>query len=125
MSRIFRFSAPHPAMQHGQPIVLTFTILLMAVAGCGERPSQPSPAAGAHGAEPNRGSAGEVATASNSKKFANIIEFPRRTLIFQPTRDDLTVGRVIFNLYCSKPDGVRVNGVRPDPTWREVHLAPE
>lgn len=33
---------------------------------------------------------------------AGIIEFPRRTLIFKPTRDDMRVGRVVLSVYCSK-----------------------
>jgi hypothetical protein len=45
-------------------------------------------------------------------------------LSFKPTRDDMTVRDVIFNLYCSNPDAVRVNEVRPDPTWRQSHLTP-
>ena len=54
-----------------------------------------------------------------------VIDFPRRILSFNPTRNDMTVRDVIFNFYCSNPDAVRLNGVRPDPTWRDSHLTPE
>jgi hypothetical protein len=30
---------------------------------------------------------------------------------------------VVFSVYCSHPDEVRINSVRPDPAWSDVHLA--
>jgi hypothetical protein len=62
------------------------------------------------------------ASASAQKHLPEVIEFPRQTLIFKPTRDDFTVGSVIFNFYCSNAEEVRVNGVKLDPTWRDIHL---
>jgi hypothetical protein len=50
------------------------------------------------------------------------LEFPRTALSFKPTRNDMTVGRVVFSVYCSQPAEVRVNGIKPDPAWREIHL---
>jgi hypothetical protein len=89
---------------------LSLGIVALVAAGCVDQSSHPiSPA---------------VASASDQKRLPKVIDFPRRTLIFKPTRDDMTVGKVIFNLYCSNPDEVRVNGVKPDPTWRQVHLTP-
>ncbi len=52
-----------------------------------------------------------------------VIEFSRQTLVFKPTRDDMTVGRVVFSVYCAKPGEVRLNGVKPDPAWRDIHLS--
>lgn len=51
-----------------------------------------------------------------------ILEFRRQTLTFEPTRDDITVGRVVFSVYCSNPRAVRVNGVRPTSEWRLIDL---
>jgi hypothetical protein len=56
------------------------------------------------------------------KAATEAIEFARQTLVFKPTRDDITVGRVVVSVYCAKPDEVRVNGVKPDPTWNNIHL---
>lgn len=55
-------------------------------------------------------------------RLREVIELPRQTLTFKPTRDDITVGRVVLSIYCSNPDDVRVNGVRLDPVWRDVRL---
>lgn len=60
---------------------------------------------------------------SDRKSSMEVIDFSRRTLAFKPTRDDFTVGRVVFSLYCSNPKNVRVNGVGLDPAWREIHLS--
>ena len=49
-----------------------------------------------------------------------VIELPRQTLIFKPTRDDITVGCVIFSLSHSNQgdapflEAIRVNGVQPE-----------
>jgi len=64
------------------------------------------------------------ALVSVQKHLPEVIEFSRQTLTFKPTRDDFTVGSVIVNFYCSNPEAVRVNGVKPDPTWRDVRLTP-
>jgi hypothetical protein len=53
------------------------------------------------------------------KHLMEVIELPRRTLIFKPTRDDITVGCVIFSLYQLNLDAVhleaiRINGVKPE-----------
>jgi hypothetical protein len=73
--------------------------------------TQPSPAAGTSASTP----------ATNSP--AAVLDLPRQTLTFKPSRDDMTVGKVVFSVYCSHPDEVRINGVRPDPAWSDVHLA--
>ena len=51
-----------------------------------------------------------------------MVEVPRHTLVFKPTRDNITVGSVVLSIYCSNPEEVRVNGVTLDPAWREVRL---
>src|SRR6185436_17202597 len=48
-----------------------------------------------------------------------VIEFPRQTLVFKPTRDDITVACVVFTISSSHP--VRVNGGDPDP-YCAIHL---
>ena len=48
-----------------------------------------------------------------------VIELPRQSLVFKPTRDDITVGSVIFSLYHSNLGeplnlkAIRVNGSQP------------
>src|SRR5262245_44391291 len=59
----------------------------------------------------------QVRTASKE-----VVGFPRSTLIFKPTRGDLTVGGAVLSVYCSNPEDVRVNGVTLDPAWSEVRL---
>jgi hypothetical protein len=54
------------------------------------------------------------------KHMTEVIEFPRRTLIFKPSRDDITVGCVILSLYQSDMgkainlEAIRMNGVKPE-----------
>jgi hypothetical protein len=54
------------------------------------------------------------------KDLTEVIELPRQTLIFKPTRDDVTVGCLIFSLYQADMgkainlDAIRVNGVKPE-----------
>jgi hypothetical protein len=60
--------------------------------------------------------------APEQKDSPSVIEFSRQTLDFKPTRDDMTVGRVVISVFCAKPGEVRVNGVKPDPAWRDIHL---
>jgi hypothetical protein len=69
--------------------------------------------------EPEPAAAAAPAAAS---PFRTIIDIPRQTLIFKPSRQDMTVGQAVFPLYCSRPDAVRVNGVRPEPAWMNVRL---
>ncbi|MDA1051037.1 MAG: hypothetical protein O3C40_11240, partial [Planctomycetota bacterium] len=53
-----------------------------------------------------------------NRKMA-VIELPGQKLVFKPTRDDITVGCVIFSLYHSNPgeplnlEAIRVNGTQP------------
>jgi hypothetical protein len=86
--------------------LLVLGIMSALVAGCAPKPSPPA--------------AEDSPTAL--EQLLEIIDLPRQTLVFKPTRDDITVGRVVFSVYCSHPDDVRVNGMRPDPAWRDVHL---
>jgi len=46
---------------------------------------------------------------------SGVIEIPRRTLVFQPTRDDMTVRQVVFSVFSSNPERLRVNGAPPAP----------
>ena len=97
-------------MKRNHRSVFVFSIVALIATGCGRQSSHQVPEA--------------TASASAQKQLPKVIEFPRETLIFKPTRDDMTVSRVIFNLYCSNPEEARVNGVKLDPTWRAIHLAP-
>lgn len=51
-----------------------------------------------------------------------VIAIESRTLTFAPSRDDLTVGTVWFNVYCSRPAEVRINGVAPADAWHHIVL---
>jgi hypothetical protein len=51
-----------------------------------------------------------------------VIELARQTLVFQPTRDDMTVHRVLFSVFSSDPEALRVNGSPPAPD--DVHADP-
>src|SRR5436309_1018746 len=42
-----------------------------------------------------------------------IIDFPRRTLTLQPSRDDLTVGAAILLLYTSHPQNISIETAQP------------
>jgi hypothetical protein len=54
------------------------------------------------------------------KHLTEAIEIPRQTLVFEPTRDDITIGCVIFSLWHSNSreainlEAIRVNGVKPE-----------
>jgi hypothetical protein len=50
------------------------------------------------------------------------IRFDRQTLVFRPSRADFTVASAVFSIHCSKPEEVRVNGVRPQSSWQYVDL---
>ena len=52
-----------------------------------------------------------------------VIRFDRRTLEFKPSREDFTVARAVFSILCSKPEEVRIDGARPESSWRQVDLA--
>lgn len=81
-------------------------LLALVAAGCAHKSAQPASEAGT----------------PDQKFLTEVIEFPRQTLILKPTRDDITVGRVVFSVYCPSPEDVRVNGVQLDPAWRDIHL---
>src|SRR6185369_8574623 len=49
-----------------------------------------------------------------------VIEFPRQTLHFQPTRDDITVGCAVFTL--SSTDPIRLKDGAVGPAYRAIHL---
>jgi len=51
-----------------------------------------------------------------------VIEIPRQILTFQPTRADISVGKVTFTIAASKPESVRVNGHALDPAWLQIEL---
>jgi hypothetical protein len=70
------------------------------------------------------GTSGQNLALQLPKESTAIIELPRQTMIFKPTRQDMTVGRVVLSVYCSKAADVRVNGVKADPAWNEIHLTP-
>ena len=93
------------------PFFVLFSAAIALTAAAGDKqPPTPSPAP----------EAGKPAPAANSQ--AAIIDLPRQTLTFKPSRDNMTVGKVIFSVYCSHPDEVRINGVQPDPAWSDVHF---
>jgi hypothetical protein len=53
------------------------------------------------------------------KRLADVLELPRQTLTFKPSRDDITVGCAIFSFNHSSTkemnlDAVRINGLKPD-----------
>jgi hypothetical protein len=79
--------------------VICFSALI--VAGCAHQPLRPE---------------------SDDSVSWKVVRLPRQTLTFKPTRDDITVGCIIFSMYQSdlgkalNLDAVRVNGVRPKST---------
>jgi hypothetical protein len=53
---------------------------------------------------------------------ASVIEFQRQTLVFAPTRDDMTVSQVVFSVFASHPGMVRVNGAKSNSTFMYIDL---
>src|SRR4051794_28622908 len=86
-------------------LVVTATITL-ACAQNSPKPAQTSPVA--------------TAPTTTHKALAHSVDLPRRTLIFKPTRDDLTVGCVVFSLVGTQPP--RVNGVDLKSPYTYVFL---
>lgn len=62
------------------------------------------------------------ALAQEPAPAGGVIAIESRTLTFAPSRDDLTVGTVWFNVYCSRPAEVRINGVTPTDAWHHLAL---
>ena len=56
------------------------------------------------------------------RQFASVIEFPRQTIVFAPTRSDMTVGRVTFAVFFTNREAIRLNGAKPDSTFTYVDL---
>lgn len=54
---------------------------------------------------------------------SGIIAIESRTLTFVPSRDDLTVGTVWFNVYSSRPTEVKIDGAAPANEWHHLELA--
>ena len=87
---------------HGSVLVLG--ILALFATGCAHQSSR---------------QASHTSTAA-PKHLTEAIELPRQTLVFKPTRDDITVGCVVFSLYHSNMgeaidlEAIRVNGVKPE-----------
>jgi hypothetical protein len=59
------------------------------------------------------------ASEPDQRRLSEVVEIPRQILTFRPTRDDITVGCVIFTLDHSKSDemnldAVRINGAKPE-----------
>jgi hypothetical protein len=65
-------------------------LLVFLVPGCAQRPGATQPASSLH--------------------WTTIAEFDRQTLVFRPTRDDITVGCALLNLYPHRMEEMRVNG---------------
>ena len=80
--------------------VTAFAVLALIAAGCAHKPVRTTPEANLSGVK-------------------QVIEFRRQTLALKPTRDDITVGCVIFSMYQSDMgkalplDAIRVNGRQP------------
>lgn len=91
-------------MKHYHMAVLVLGIVALVATGCG-RPSLRQ--------APDPGTAAP-------KYLTEAIEIPRQTLVFEPTRDDITVGCVIFSLHHSNLgkaidlEAIRVNGIKPE-----------
>jgi hypothetical protein len=51
-----------------------------------------------------------------------IIEFPRQTLTFAPTRADMTVSQAVFTVYASQVEAVRINGARSNANFMYIDL---
>jgi hypothetical protein len=92
-------------MKRHHIVVLTLGIVALVAAGCVDQSSHPISPAGA--------------SPSDQKHLPKVIDLPRRTLIFQPTRDDLTVGCAEVAVVSSHP--VRVNGVEAKE-WNYIYL---
>jgi hypothetical protein len=56
------------------------------------------------------------------REFISVIEFPRQTIVFAPTRSDMTVGRVTFAVFFPNREAIRLNGAKPDSTFTYVDL---
>lgn len=84
--------------------VLVLGMLALIATGCAHQSSRPVSEAGS----------------SSQKHLTEVMEFPRRTLIFKPTRDDITVGCVTFGLFQTdlgkaiNLEAIRVNGLKPE-----------
>jgi hypothetical protein len=64
------------------------------------------------------------AAADASRARVSVVEFSRQTLVFAPTRDDMTVSQVVFNVFASDPNALRVNGTRSNSTFSHIDLKP-
>ena len=91
-------------MKHDHMAVLVLGMVALVATGCGH---------------PSLRQASDASIAA-PKHLTEAIEIPRQTLVFEPTRDDITVGCVIFSLYHSNLgeaidlEAIRVNGVKPE-----------
>jgi hypothetical protein len=87
-----------PTMKPRRVSVFAICFSALIFAGCAHKPLRP---------------------ASDDNVSWKVVRFPHQTLTFKPTRDDITVGCVIFSMYQSDMgkalnlDAVRVNGSRP------------
>ena len=91
-------------MIHDLMAVPVLGIVALVATGCGHQSSR---------------QASDAGTAA-PKHLTQAIEIPRQTLVFEPTRDDITIGCVIFSLHHSNLgeaihlEAIRVNGVKPE-----------
>lgn len=58
------------------------------------------------------------------ERLVPIFSFPRQTIVFEPTRNDVTVGSAVFSLYFARPADLVINGQEADATWREIRIGP-
>lgn len=96
-------------------------LLILLAAGCARAPSrrlpEASPKQPSHPSHPSP----EAGATGQDEKF-DVIQLERQTFVFQPSRDDFTVGKVVFSVHCSRPEEVRVNGREP-ASWNYIYLA--
>ena len=86
-------------MKHNPAVLLTLLLFGISTPGC----------------------AGSAAPqAAGAKDLSHVVDLPRQTLTFKPTRDDLTVGCVVLSLVGTQP--ARVNGVETDSRYSYLYL---
>ena len=92
-------------------------VILVSCASC----SRESPSAAnrsPHGdAVPHQGvdqDSSKFEDSTSQAHAATVIKIPGQTLLFQPTREDFTVGQVVFSVFSANPESIQVNGSGPD-----------
>jgi hypothetical protein len=91
-------------MKHHCLSIFVLGLLMFFATGWGQQASMPGAEAGS----------------SVARRRTEVIELPERTLVFEPTREDFTVGMAVFSvmqLPSYHLEGIRINGVVPKGSY--------